>query len=36
MKYVRALAEESPFPFEDVFFHSQCSSAFDQLEPMVR
>ncbi len=24
MKYIRALTEESPFPFENILFHSQC------------
>ena len=35
MNYIRALAEESPFPFEEEFFHSQCKSAWDANPPMV-
>ena len=36
MKYYRALAEEIPFPFEDEYFHTQCSTASSVNDPLVR
>jgi len=35
MKHIRAIAEESPLPFEDIMFHSQCPDAWDKHPPMV-
>jgi hypothetical protein len=29
------MAEESPFPFEDEFFHSQCPTSWDTYTPIV-
>ena len=34
MKYVRAFYEETPLPFEDIFFHSQCPEMPEEMPPM--
>ncbi len=34
MKHIRAVSEESPFPFEDVLYHSQCPKV--SHPPLVR
>ena len=33
MKYIRAISEEKPLPFEDIFFQSQCRSDVDTNPP---
>lgn len=35
MKYIKAMLEESPFPFEDIMFHSQCSDSEVTVPPLV-
>ncbi len=32
MKYMRSLSEERPFPFEEIYFHTQCASASEKQE----
>ena len=34
MKYVRAMYEEAPLPFEDIFFHTQCFDMHENVPPM--
>jgi hypothetical protein len=36
MKYVRALADDTPYPFENEVFKSQCPTASNKYRPMVR
>jgi hypothetical protein len=31
MRQLRVVAEESPYPFEDVYFHTQCPTVWDEL-----
>lgn len=33
MRYIRATAEESPLPFEDIYFQSQCQSDVERTTP---
>jgi hypothetical protein len=35
MKYVRALADDNPYPFEDEAFVTQCPSASIKHHPLV-
>lgn len=35
MKHIRAIAEESPLPFEDVMFHTQCPDVWAKNPPLV-
>jgi hypothetical protein len=35
MRYIRSQMDETPFPFEDVMYHSQCDSAWAKHPPIV-
>jgi hypothetical protein len=35
MRYIRSYAQESAFPFEDEYYHSQCSGAYKRHTPVL-